>query len=150
MYMSKIRIGIDPAFRRNGFGLCVIDETGEVRFLRVRSFLHFLNWLKTDAPDDGVRCVIENSNLQDVTFRRGWRITHAQSRDAGKNMAISQCTYDACVWKWGEKAVRGVSPREKGAKWGEGMARGVARSQGLVLPAKLSQDDIDAFALALM
>lgn len=145
----KIRIGIDPAFRRNGFGLCIIDETSDVRFLRLRSFQDFVFWLMTDAPAENVRCVIENSNLQDVTFRRGGRITHAQSRDAGKNMAISQCVFDLCVWKWGMSCVCGLSPREKGAKWPLPFAQGVARAMALKLPAKMRQDDIDAFQLAV-
>lgn len=145
----KIRIGIDPAFRKNGFGLCIIDETSDVRFLRLSSFQDFVFWLMTDAPAGGVRCVVENSNLQDVTFRRGGRITHSQSRDAGKNMAISQCVYDLCVWKWGMPCVCGLSPREKGAKWSLPFAQGVARSMGLKLPAKMRQDNIDAFQLAV-
>jgi hypothetical protein len=147
--MSRIRIGIDPAFRKNGFGICIIDEAGEVGFKKVRSFLDFLFWLMTDAPVENVLCVVENSNLQDVTFRRGGRITHAQSRDAGKNMAISQCVYEACVWKWGEKAVRGLSPREKGAKWSLPYAQAIGRGMGLKLPGKVSQDDLDAFQLAV-
>jgi len=148
--MSKtICIGIDPAFRKNGFGICVIDETQEVGFKKVKTFLDFLFWLMTDAPAENVRCVVENSNLQDVTFRRGGRITHGQSRDAGKNMAISQCVYDACVYKWGKAAVRGISPREKGAKWALPYALAIARSMGLKLPGKMSQDDLDAFKLAV-
>ncbi len=107
----------------------------------------------TDAPDQAesnVRIVVENSNLQDVTFRRGGRITHAQSRDAGKNMAISQCVVDICIWKYGANSVRGISPRQKGAKWSLAYAQAVALSMGLKLPAKLSQDNIDAFKLALL
>ena len=149
--MSKtIRIGIDPAFRKNGFGICVIDETDDVRFVKVKSYLAFTMWLMTDAPPENVRCCIENSNLQDVTFRRGGRITHAQSRDAGKNMGISQCVVDLCEWKWGKGPVRAVSPREKGAKWPLAYAQAIARSIGLKLPGKMSQDDLDAFQLAAM
>ena len=146
---NKIRIGIDPAFRRNGFGICIIDETNDVRFLRIKLFQDFIFWLMTDSPPGGVRCVVENSNMQDVTFRRGGKITHAQSRDAGKNMAISQCVCDLCVWKYGKSAVLALSPREKGAKWSMAYAQGVARAMGLKLPAKLSQDNIDAFQLAV-
>ncbi len=147
--MKLIRIGIDPAFRKNGFGICIIDERDEVAFKQVRDFNAFARWLMTDAPPEGVRCVVENSNLQDVTFRRGGRITHAQSRDAGKNMAISQCVFDLCVYKWGVACVCGLSPRQKGAKWTLSFAQGVARSMGLKLPAKMKQDDIDAFQLAI-
>ena len=101
--MSKIRIGIDPAFRKGGFGCCIIDESREVAFRYFTGFLDFLLWLwseESPAKDAAVSIVIENSNMQDVTFNRG-KVTRgqygAQSRDAGKNMAISQCTVDACV-----------------------------------------------------
>jgi hypothetical protein len=168
----KIRIGIDPAFRKNGFGICIIDEAGEVGFKKVRSFLDFLFWLMTDAPVENVLCVVENSNLQDVLFythraKSGALLTYSQAKKAygarpltdgektkaamgvGKNMAISQCVYEACVWKWGKEAVRGLSPREKGAKWSLPYAQAIGRGMGLKLPGKVSQDDLDAFQLAV-
>lgn len=150
--MAKIRIGIDPAFRKAGFGLCVIDEEMEVRFIRVPTFLHFLRWLGTDAPAEDVRVVVENSNMQDTTFikrRMSYNEYGARSRDAGKNMAISQCTVDACIHKWGEKAVVQLSPRQKGKKWSVAYAQAVAKGMGLVLPKKVTQDDVDAFSLAI-
>lgn len=147
----KIRIGIDPAFRKNGFGVCIIDETNDIRFLRVASFLDFLRWLGTDAPAENVTVVIENSNMQDATFggRMSYNQFGARSRDAGKNMAVSQCTVDACVYKWGATNVRGISPKQKGRKWTKLQAKAVALSMGLQLPKKTTQDDIDAFQLAV-
>lgn len=151
----KIRIGIDPAFRKDGFGCCIIDESREVAFRYFTGFLDFLLWLwseESPAREAAVSIVIENSNLQDVTFNRG-KVTRgqygAQSRDAGKNMAISQCTVDACIAWYGAQKVRGVSPRQKGAKWSKPYAQAVAKGMGLEVKFR-KQDDVDAFQLALM
>lgn len=65
-------------------------------------------------------------------------------------MAISQCTVDACVARYGAKKVRGVSPRQKGAKWSKPYAAAVAKGMGLEGAKFKKQDDVDAFQLALM
>lgn len=154
----KIRIGIDPAFRKRGFGCCIIDETNEVGFRSFEGFLDFITWLwseESPARDSNISVVVENSNLQDYTFDRGMSKLNrfqygAQSRDAGKNMAISQCTVDACIAWYGKSKVRGVSPRQKGSKWTKAYAETVARSMGFDRVVFRRQDDIDAFQLALM
>jgi len=146
-----IFIGIDPAFRKNGFSVAIIDkEDKTVWFPQVRSFFDFVMWAMDPQTHRAKAWIcIENSNLQDVTFRRGGKISHKQSRDAGKNQAISQCVVDFCRWAFDETRVVEISPRQKGGKWDDKYTASVARSEGhTFLKKRLSQDDRDAYQLA--
>lgn len=58
-------IGIDPAFRKNGFVICIINEQSEVDFITFKDFTAFLDWVFT-APL--AIYTVENSYLQDLTF----------------------------------------------------------------------------------
>jgi hypothetical protein len=115
-------IGIDPAFRKNGFAMCIIDELDKsINFKMFYSFVEFFTWVIYESPIKAFFC-IENSNLQDITFQRfdshGNKIftSHNASRNAGKNMAVSQLTCDCLIAKYGSKNVLGISPKEKGKK----------------------------------
>ena len=113
----NIYIGIDPAFRQNGFAMCIIDEDNTVNFIIFKNgFRDFQKWLFQDAPACAF-VAVENSNLQDTTFdMRGTKQTIAKvSRSVGKNQAISQCVVDACNEKEGF-TVFDISPAEKGKK----------------------------------
>jgi len=150
-----IQIGIDPAFRKNGFAICIIDEDKDVRCIRFKTFLDFLSWLwvEGEAPEKAI-CVVENSNLQKKTFdMTGSRAVVARkSRNVGKNQAISQAAYDAVKLKYGDLAHE-VSPRQKGGKWTQQTFLRVLKSEGhnfLLTKRGISQDEIDAYQLALM
>lgn len=150
--LPAYRIGIDPAFRMNGLGVCVIDPNGNVSFPRFkkRGMVEFVRWLYNEAPQEAL-VFIEDSNLQKVTFDR---TTKGGSRDQinrniGKNQCRSVDIADFCIDKWGKKCVNAVSPQQKGAKWSQPIFLGVAKQNKHELPEKYRQDDIDAYQLAV-
>ena len=149
--MNKICfVGIDPAFRKSGFGMCIIDETNEASFKIFKSFLDFLNWI-WEAPKKAFYCV-ENSNLQNKTFiQTGSRKELAKrSRDVGKNQAISQCTVDILIRMFGEQMVFGISPKQKGKKLPTNVIKGIAKQEKIELVNyRGTQDENDSFMLAL-
>ncbi|MBK8706491.1 MAG: hypothetical protein IPN33_24960, partial [Saprospiraceae bacterium] len=59
-------IGIDPAFRKDGFCVVVIDENRTAAAKIFKSFLDFLKWLP-EAPDNAI-VTIENSNEEKALF----------------------------------------------------------------------------------
>lgn len=144
-----IYIGIDPAFRQNGFAVCVIDERREVGFKIFKDgFLSFSSWLLYEVPEDCV-IAIENSNEQKALFKRyAGKVASAMS--VGKNMAASQMTVDLCRAKFGNRKVLSVSPQQKGKKRTATECKLIARSLGLKgFPARSNQDQRDAFLMAV-
>lgn len=147
-----VYIGIDPAFRKSGFGMCIIDERNTVSFRKFRSFLDFLGWVfSEECPDFAVVC-IENSNLDAMMYayqrnKDGQALAKA-AMNVGKNQAASQYTVDACRYRW-PKTTFDISPKEKGKKWTHEQFKGVARQNGHKA-GKVSQDEIDAYQLALL
>jgi hypothetical protein len=158
---KRIIIGADPAFRKDGFAIAIIDEHKTVSFRRFKAWLDFQNWLMYDAPEPCTTadCIpisvgVENSNLQNVTFDMtgGLHVVAKKSRDAGKNMAISQCCYEAFVAKYGAKNVKEFSPERKGQKWDDATFRLVVKSHGHILDprVKIGQDERDAYKMATL
>ena len=153
---KKCIMGIDPAFRKDGFAVCIIDETKEVSFKVFKSFLDFLIWLWSpgEAPDNVIVCV-ENSNLQDKTFDMSGTkaVVARKSRNVGCNQAVSQCTVDACRHRYGTKRVIEISPAQKGKKWNNVYFMSMARSNGHIITQykgnKTEQDKRDAYQIAL-
>ena len=148
--MSTIYIGLDPAFRKNGFGLCSI-EGDDVYFKRFKNYAHFLGWLNNDRPESAFFC-IENSNLTDATFYRGGSIPSQlkQSRNVGKNQAASQIAVDLLRIMYGKENVHDISPRQKGRKWSKAHLQHIAKQEKHKLPNKIKQDEIDAYQIALI
>ncbi len=152
--MSKpVYIGIDPAFRKDGFCVCIIDEVGDVDFITFKDgFLGFILWL-WKAPDN-VIVTIENSNLQNTTFvPKGANVATKmrRSRDAGKNMAASQYTVDTCRAKFGDHRTIEISPRAKGPKWSDKTFLLTVKQEGhKLLSYRGKQDERDAYKLALL
>jgi hypothetical protein len=150
-YRMICRIGIDPAFRKKGFCVCIIDEDRTARFITFTSFLDFLDWLG-DAPDNAI-VTVENSNLQNVTFAyKGSKQSRERiSRNVGANQAASQYTVDACMKRWGKDKVRGISPAQKGAKWNKTLFKAVLQQERITKTYDYtgSQDQRDAFQLAV-
>jgi len=167
---AKPCIGIDPAFRTDGFCVCVIDTDKTVRFLMFKDgLLSFMSWLLYDSPE-AAYCCVENSNLQNSTFAVTAMLTRIRgamaapvvrnmvlqaskiSRNVGANQAASQYTYDICRLRWGTSAYE-VSPREKGAKKTHAQVALIARSYGHIFGKEYragKQDMRDAYMLALL
>lgn len=151
-----IIIGIDPAFRKSGFTICVIDEEQEVAFKTFKDFLAFIKWsFSEDAPRGDVGVIIENANMQNLTFdMSGSKAEIARrSRNVGTCQAISQATVDLCRYIWGVENVVEVSPLEKGKKWTASEVNFFANANKHILRLKgidAEQDKRDAYKLCTM
>lgn len=147
-------IGIDPAFRADGFAVCIIDEEKDVLFRRFSSgLIDFVDWLLGEAPDDAV-CVVENSNLNNGVFQylRKGRVAEQRSKaqSVGKNQAVSQIAFDFCKRKWGKNAHE-ISPQSKGKKLTAAYFKLVVNAEKLnLLNYSGTQDERDALQLALI
>ena len=144
-------IGIDPAFRKNGFALCIIDTSDKtVRFKKFKNgFLDFASWFLFDSPEHAIFCV-ENSNLQDVSFdMTGTKsVVARKSRNVGKNQAVSQNTVDLLRTKY---KVVDCSPKEKGKKWNASRYTAVMNQEKHSTAKNASnQDERDSYQLALI
>lgn len=151
-----IYIGIDPALRKDGFAICIIDEDNTIAFIVFKNgFIDFIRWLYQDAPENAVFCV-ENANLQQMLFDRSGNIgtVITKALNAGKNMGISQATYDAIKSKY-PKTAFGVSPKDKGKKWTDTYFRAMCELEQHEIPkdykgTAADQDKRDAYLLALL
>lgn len=171
---NKLFIGIDPAFRRNGFSMSIIDLSDKTVYFKTfkDGFLDFCGWFLHESPEVALFCV-ENSNKTKATFwthkdaktktlltgsqarnnRRAIKLSINEvakiSRGVGKNMASSQYVVDLLKTKY---PVVNLSPKEKGAKWlKHTTAAAVMRAEGLTPNKKTTnQDDRDALKLALI
>lgn len=152
-----IVIGIDPAFRKSGFAMCIIDEDRTVAFKVFVRFLDFIKWCFSDDSPKGenVYFVIENSNLQNLTFNmkgnKGEIARH--SRNVGANQAVSQNTVDLCRDIWGRENVVELSPLAKGKKWTAQEAFFFSRANNHILNLKgidAEEDKRDAYKLCTM
>jgi hypothetical protein len=146
--IKPLFIGVDPAFRRNGFAICIIDDTKEVcykTFHSVVDYIFFINNL--DAYNTVVVC-IENSNMQPEIFdkkpTKKEQIEHA--RNIGKNQATSQIIYEYTKRLYASTTFQ-VSPKQKGAKPNLLQSRKMLEGYRYkALPA--NQDEMDALLLA--
>jgi hypothetical protein len=110
---NKVFIGIDPAFRKKGFAIAILDEDYSLSFRIFDSFLNFFTFVLYEFPE-GAIVGVENSNLQEVTFKKN--ATPYQHRSIGKNQAVSQLVADLLKARLGEEAVVEFSPSQKGKK----------------------------------
>lgn len=148
---NACRIGIDPAFRKGGFCVCVIDEDSTARFTTFSGLVAFVKWLYWEAPDQAI-VTVENSNLQNKTFdMSGSKAEVARkSRNVGCNQAISQEVVNFCIDKYGEENVNNISPKEKGAKLTDVQFKSIATMKRHKLARYTgSQDQRDAYKLAI-
>lgn len=147
-------IGVDPALRLNGMAACFINYDKTVVFKKYKRFVDFLK--------DSVRwkllkpvVIIEDSSLQNITFNNSTNraILSRMSRNVGMNQAASRIAYE---WiKDNGCEVYNISPEQKGKKWSKEMFLKIFEREGYKFepdfkPAKISQDEIDCFSLALM
>lgn len=175
---QKILIGIDPAFRESGFTICIFDITDRSVLYKVfNTYNEFLYWLLSEDSPKDARVIIEDSNLQNVTFgmkamkraffssmkkqrkpksviQSAWEgVIAKRSRDVGKNQGISSLTVKACIDKYGGENVRAVSPKGKGLKLTHDQYIRILNQEKISLTndkKTSSQDERDAFKLCMM
>lgn len=152
-------IGIDPAFREYGIGICVLIEGQnglKATFPRYRTTWDALNAIADIARHaegmDDTFFAVENSNQQNTTFQKYYGGKNVGqllkiSRNVGANQAISQLIVD--LLKGYDVELLEISPERKGSKWTKEGAAMIAKQYGIELP-KTSQDDRDALKLALI
>lgn len=156
---NRAFIGIDPAFRDYGVGICILVEGQnglKATFPRYRTTWDALNAIADIARHaDGMGdtfFAVENSNQQNTTFQKymgGKNVAQLLriSRNVGANQAISQLIVD--LLKGYDVELLEVSPERKGSKWTKEHAAMVAKQYGIELP-RTSQDDRDALKLAII
>lgn len=163
--MKGIIIGCDPAFRKNGFALAIIDLDRTIRFIKFKEPLDFIGWLFHESPNRAY-AYIENSNKQKLVFskyyqhliRKPMAITRKLSMAAsigasvGKNQAISEIAFR--LLKETFPLTVGVSPKEKGSKKSAEYLLLLCKKYNLKLDSKelkgnANEDKRDALHLAL-
>lgn len=149
-------IGIDPAFRDNGFCLCAIKGE-EVLFSNYK--LGFLDFMEDIKSVDGVDysetiIAVENSNLQNTSFdttgSKG--VIARKGRNVGSNQAISQLVVDF-IKRYTKAKVLDLSPQRKGRKWNQAQFEAIMKQEGHKAPKKKrgnNQDERDGYKLALI
>ena len=117
-----ILIGLDPAFRENGFAAAIYDPADRhepLRFIVFRDVVSFVGWCQNDAPERAFVCV-ENSNLDAAVYHLTPRMNVRQAAAigvaVGKNQAVSQLAVDLLRKKYGKAEVLEVAPNKKGGK----------------------------------
>ena len=115
-----ILLGLDPAFRENGFAVAMYDPEDlfePLRFVIFKNAGCFIGWLVNDAPVLAYACV-ENSNLDSAVYhlhnRMNARTAAAVGIRVGKNQAISQLAVDLLRNRYSKHNVLEVSPSKKG------------------------------------
>jgi hypothetical protein len=150
----KTYIGVDPAIRLNGMAACFILPDKQVVFKRYKRFVDFLGDVMTWFDYDNMVVLVEDSSLQNVTFNKSINraILSRMSRNAGMNQAASRIAYE---WIKGQDIeAYNISPEQKGKKWGKEIFMKVFQNEGYKFEpnfklAKISQDEIDCFSLAV-
>lgn len=149
--MTKV-IGLDPAFRKGGFGYCELkydmNKVVDVSFGSFADFKAFFVFV--NSTDKQVTWGVENSNLQNITFAKYVK-SHKISRNVGANQAISQITVDILRWYFGNDNVIEFSPKQKGVKWSLYQAQSILFDLGLPnTRLKMTQDQRDALKIAIL
>ena len=147
-------IGVDPAIRINGIAACFIKDNKEVKFTKYKRFVDFILDVPTWKAFVNPVVLVEDSSLQNVTFRSSINraILSRMSRNAGMNQAASRIAYE-WIKENGLQAYN-ISPEQKGKKWSKEIFLKIFEREGYKFephfkPAKISQDEIDCFTLAL-
>jgi hypothetical protein len=148
-------IGVDPALRINGMAACFIMTDKVVRFKKYKRFADFLKNVEAWVVYENPVVIVEDSSLQNITFNNSTNraILSRMSRNVGMNQAASRIAYE---WiKEHDIEAYNISPEAKGKKFNKDVFMRVVASERLKFepdfkPAKISQDEIDAFFLALM
>jgi hypothetical protein len=133
---------------------CFIKPDKEVIFKRYKRFVDFIKDAMFWRLHINAVVLVEDSSLQNVTFNSSINraILSRMSRNVGMNQAASKIAYE-WIKENGCEAYN-ISPEQKGKKWGKEIFMKVFQNEGYKFepnfkPAKISQDEIDCFTLAL-
>ena len=148
-------IGVDPALRLSGMAACFIMTNKVIRFKKYKRFVDFLKNVEAWVVYENPIVLVEDSSLQNITFNNSINraILSKMSRNVGMNQAASRIAYE---WiKDNDIEAYNISPEAKGKKFNKDVFMKIVASERLKFepdfkPAKISQDEIDAFFLALM
>jgi hypothetical protein len=146
-------IGIDPAFRTGGFRAVIVDEDKVAQAYKFPRFLDFIKWIMSqDAPERAI-CCVENSNLDAKMYayhrgKQGGQLATA-ARNVGANQAISQATYELCLYKWPDSTYQ-ITPKQKGKVQPMQVIAGIMQAMGHQLAGKLDEDGRAAYQCAVI
>jgi len=152
---QPIYIGVDPSFRKGGFWAAILDEERRVTF---KSFdlLTWHDWLRSGDAPAVCFVLVENSNLDNQTYKRHLTGTLAEklkkSRNVGTNQAVSELAYQSALRRYGPRFAFEIGPEAKGQKITDvRMFEGLMRQEGIELPTGgTNQDQRDAAKVALI
>ena len=147
-------IGVDPALRIKGMAACFIMTDKVVRFKKYKRFVDFLKNVEAWVVYENPVVMIEDSSLQNITFNNSTNraILSRMSRNVGMNQGASRIAYE---WiKDNGCEAYNISPEQKGKKWSKEMFLKIFQREGYKFEpdfkvAKISQDEIDCFSLAI-
>lgn len=149
-----IIIGVDPAFRKNGFWAAILDtQQKTVLFKPFKNVFEFGDMVREYVGQD-VFFSIENSNADNVTFKKSDNpgIATRYSRDAGKNQAVSELAVQYVKLHHGDRLhIVTAADKKKGWKEQSRFFHAIVKSDGytLLTPQK-NQDQCDAYFIAMM
>jgi hypothetical protein len=133
---------------------CFILPDKQVVFKRYKRFVDFLIHAQDYRSFYLPVVLVEDSSLQNVTFNSSINraILSRMSRNVGMNQGASRIAYE-WIKEQGCEAYN-ISPEQKGKKWRKEIFMKVFQNEGYKFelnfkPAKISQDEIDCFTLAL-
>jgi hypothetical protein len=133
---------------------CFILPDKQVVFKRYKRFVDFLIHAQDYRSFYLPVVLVEDSSLQNVTFNSSINraILSRMSRNVGMNQGASKIAYEWIKLQGCE--AYNISPEQKGKKWGKEIFMKVFQNEGYKFesnfkPAKISQDEIDCFSLAL-
>ncbi len=158
---QPIYVGVDPAFRKNGFWAAILDGNAKQMTFKAFDLLTWHDWLRSDEAPAVCFVMVENSNLQNLTFNRHLTGSLSEkfrkSRNVGANQAVSELAYQSALRRYGPRFAFEISPEAKGQKIvDQRVFEGLMRSEGIELPPgefvkkEAAQDKRDAAKLALM
>jgi hypothetical protein len=149
-------IGVDPAYRKDGFYICIILND-MVIFKKIIDFIDYVKYIDL-VVESGLETAIaiENSNETNYTFIapsiRKPAAREKISRDVGKNQAISQMAVDYALYKL-KNNVFSISPAEKGVKLSNAYIEAMFRQYNQIVTnykgKEGEQDKRDAYKLAM-
>ena len=133
---------------------CFILPDKVVVFKKYKRFVDFLIHAQDYRSFYLPVILVEDSSLQNVTFNSSINraILSRMSRNVGMNQAASRIAYEWIKLQGCE--AYNISPEQKGKKWGKEIFIKIFQNEGYKFepnfkPAKISQDEIDCFTLAL-
>ena len=133
---------------------CFIMPDKVVRFKKYKRFVDFLKNVEAWVVYENPVVMVEDSSLQNITFNNSTNraILSRMSRNVGMNQGASRIAYE---WiKDNGCEAYNISPEQKGKKWSKEMFLKIFEREGYKFepnfkPAKISQDEIDCFSLAI-